>query len=64
MLNAECFVFRCGDVFCMGCVKYKMRLSKLANPDPEGKTRKVGIHSRSWSSKYEAALWSVNCIKH
>ncbi|XP_060595995.1 uncharacterized protein LOC132750073 [Ruditapes philippinarum] len=32
---------RCGGVFCLQCVKYKRKLNMLANPDPEGKLRKV-----------------------
>ncbi|XP_045176054.2 RUN and FYVE domain-containing protein 2-like isoform X2 [Mercenaria mercenaria] len=32
---------RCGEVFCLKCVKYRRKLNSLANPDPEGKIRKV-----------------------
>ncbi|XP_045176109.2 uncharacterized protein LOC123536767 isoform X2 [Mercenaria mercenaria] len=32
---------RCGEVFCLKCVKYRRKLNILANPDPEGKIRKV-----------------------
>ncbi|CAL1547815.1 unnamed protein product, partial [Lymnaea stagnalis] len=32
---------RCGEVFCNDCLKYKRRLNKLANPDPDGDFYKV-----------------------
>ncbi|XP_041375933.1 vacuolar segregation protein PEP7-like isoform X2 [Gigantopelta aegis] len=32
---------RCGEIFCSNCVKFRRKLNKLANPDPDGKTYKV-----------------------
>ncbi|XP_046567619.1 uncharacterized protein LOC124276021, partial [Haliotis rubra] len=32
---------RCGNIFCSSCVKFRRKLNKLANPDPDGRSYKV-----------------------
>ena len=34
-------MFRCGDLFCAGCLKYRRKLNQLAHFDPQGRPYKV-----------------------
>jgi len=41
MRNIDNWVFRCGQIFCKGCLCFELRLDSDAEPSPDGSLSKV-----------------------